>query len=485
MSLVLVLHSLLDDMLSSLDPAELEKLVGREGLHADLLSLRDEWREAYPRIFEPYLDAVREYARETGGDPRYAAMFKESQRARTIADRINQLRDAAIRGFGHLSTQRVPFEGPRLYELASRLSTLLTEAGLVLNQTTLGAGDPVSRKLIEDLAAKGIVDFIAAARPGSVDYHPVTRQVKRWVEARFRETVLAVPQKAQIAFLDVLRGVAYLYDSLLNDPKSPAALAGHGILNAASGEHAVWSKEKTVGARDTQQSLQETLGEQFPGQYLDALTGLKNKDYFLNELPRKLQKLRGNRTPLALLMMDIDHFKWVNDSLGHTRGDEVLKATAGMILDNIREGDLAVRYGGEEILIVVPSDMHTGIVLAERLRFAQETRVLAREGMQDIRRVGADGGQPCSTLSIGVADIGGIAELQKAVEKADKALYAAKRTRNTVVFVDKSGAFTTYTDYRRRAADRLAVLRGERQKHPRQCRGNEGPENDALRPVLL
>ena len=452
MGLVLVLHSLLDDMLSSLDPGALEKLIGREGLHDDLLALRDEWREAYPRIFEPYLDAVREYAREIGGDSRYAAMFKESQRARSLAERINQLRNTAIRGYGHLMTEREHVSGTGLYELAARLSVLLTEAGMVLNQTTLGAGDPVSKKVMEDLRARGIVDFIAASRTGTVDYHPVTRQVKRWVEARFRETVLAVPQKAQVAFLDVLRGVAYLYDTLLNDSKSPAAMSGHGIVNAGSAEHAVWNKERAVGARDAQQSLQATLGEQFPGQYLDALTGLKNKDYFLNALPGKLQKLRGSKTPLALLMIDIDHFKWVNDILGHSRGDEVLKATASMILDNIREGDLAVRYGGEEILIVVPSDMHTGIVLAERLRFAQEGKVLAREGMQDVRKVGKDGGQPCATLSIGVADIGGILDLQKAVEKADRALYAAKRTRNTVMFVDKGGAFTAYADYRRRAA---------------------------------
>ena len=104
------------------------------------------------------------------------------------------------------------------------------------------------------------------------------------------------------------------------------------------------------------------------------------------------------------------------------------------------------------MLIVVPSDMHTGIILAERLRFSQETKVLAREGMQDVRKVGKDGGQPCSTLSIGVADIGGIPDLQKAVEKADRALYAAKRSRNLVVFIDKGGAFISYADYRRRAA---------------------------------
>jgi len=136
-----------------------------------------------------------------------------------------------------------------------------------------------------------------------------------------------------------------------------------------------------------------------------------------------------------------------------SRGDEILKATAAMILDNIREGDLAVRYGGEEILIVVPSDMYTSIILAERLRFAQETRVLARGGMEDVRKVGQEGGEPCASLSVGVADIGGVLDLQKAVEKADRALYAAKKTRNSVMFVEKDGgAFTSYAEYRRRAA---------------------------------
>jgi diguanylate cyclase (GGDEF)-like protein len=453
MANVLVIHSLIDDMLSSIDPAALEKLVGREGLQADLVALRDEWRETYRRVFEPYLDAMRDYVRETGADPRYAAVFKDSQRARSLAERVNQLRSSTIKAFGHVMTERERVEGQKLYELAARLSVLLSESGMVLSQATLAAADPMSRKVMADLGARGFVDFVAAARPGTADYHPVTRQVKRWVEARFRETVLAIPQKAQVAFLDVLRGVAYMYEAFLNEPKSPAALAGHDIVGAGPAEHAVWNKERAVGARDSRQSLQATLGEPFPGQYLDALTGLKNKDYFLNELPKKLGQLRGNRSPLALLMMDIDHFKWVNDSLGHSRGDEVLKATAAMILDNIREGDLAVRYGGEEILIVVPSDMHTGIILAERLRFAQETRVLAREGMQDVRKVGKDGGQPCATLSIGIADISAVTDMQKAVEKADKAMYAAKRTRNAVVFMEKDGeALTSYADYRRRAA---------------------------------
>ncbi len=463
MSLVIVLHSILDDMLSSLDAYALEKIVGREGLAAEMVGLRDSWRDAYPKLFEPYLDAVGEFSRETGGNIRYALLFRESARARSIEEKINQLRARAIRHFGHVFTERDQFDGPKLYELAARLSPLLTEAGEAINQAALAAEDPVSRKVIADLRVHGIVDFVSSARTGTVDYRPVTRQIKRWIEARFRETVLEIPQKAQVAFMDAFRGVAYMYDSLLNEPTSPALRAGHSLVTASTADHEAWAREQSVGARDSMAALQATLMEQFPGQFVDALTGLKNKDYFLNELPRHLKRLRAHRAPLAFLMIDIDHFKWVNDALGHPRGDEVLQATAGMILDNVREGDLAVRYGGEEILIVVPSDLHTGIILAERLRFAQESRVLARDAMQDVRKVGEEGGAPCGTLSIGVAEVGGIVDVQKAVEKVDKALYAAKLGRNAVVFVDPEkgdkavGNLTSYTEYRKKAGSSPAL----------------------------
>jgi len=131
--------------------------------------------------------------------------------------------------------------------------------------------------------------------------------------------------------------------------------------------------------------------------------------------------------------------------------------------------------------------MHTGIILAERLRFAQETKVLKREGMQDVRKIGQDASQPCATLSIGVADIGTITDLTKAVEKADRALYAAKRTRNSVVFIEKGGdAFISYADYRRKASTRLgAPARGERLQHLGEPRRNAGAEADTFRPVFL
>ena len=457
MGTVIILHSLIDDMLSSLDPVGLERLVGREGFGEALVKIRDQWRESYPRVFEPYLDSIREFARETSVDARYAEMFRESQRARTVVEKVEHLRNAVVRGLGRLAIGRDRFEGPRIYNLAAQLSQLLTEAGTVLNQSTLTADDPLSRRVLDDLGKGGIVDYVAASKPGTVNYHPVTRQVKRWVEGRYRQSVIDIAPQSQVAFLDVLRGTAYLYESYVNDLDGPATLTAAGVVVSTSAEHAMWNKERAVGSRAAQRSLQATLGEQLPGRYRDALTGLKNKDFFLAELPRVLQEMRSRGLPLALLLVDVDHFRWVNDTLGHPRGDEVLAATAAMLRDNIREGDVAVRYGGGQILIVAPSDLHTAIILAERLRFAQEARVLSREAMQDVRRIGADRQQPCGTLSIGVAALGAVVDPAKAVDRVDRALYAAKKTRNMVVVIegDRAGGgetLTTYPAYRARTA---------------------------------
>jgi len=461
-ALLMVLHTILDDLLGSLEPYALEKIVGKEGVAARFIALRDSWQEAYLRFFEPYLEEIREYARETEGDPRFAKLFRESQRARSIEERINQLRNRAVRNFGHVITEREHFDGPKPFELAAQLSLLLFEAGSIINQATLSAEDPVRRRTVEDLAAYPIVDFALKSQTGSTEYRPIARQIKRWIEARFRESVSDIPHKAPVAFMDVFRGVSEIYEYLLNDPRSFVAQAGHGVTIASAEDRDVWTRERDARGRDSYQLLQETLREEFPGQFVDALTGLKNKDYFLIDLPRRLEKLRANRKSLTLLLIDIDHFKWVNDELGHPRGDEVLKASADMVLDGVREGDLPIRYGGEEILVVVPSNLHTGIILAERLRHAQESNIRNRKAMEDVRSIGDSRAQPCGTLSIGVADVTGILGLAKAVERADKALYAAKRTRNAVVFVDPGKEnlggepYSTYSEYRRRTNEQKA-----------------------------
>ena len=376
MGLIMVLHMVLDDMLSSVEPWALEKALAQEGIAEEFIALRDAWQDAYVRLFDRYVGEIRQYARESDGDPRSARLFRESAKARGMEERINQLRNAAIRNFGHVAAAHIAagrdgMDAPRLYELAARLADFAAEAGRAVGAADPSSGDPVRRRLAEQMASLTVVDFAARSQTGSTDYRPVTRQIRRWVEARHREAVSEIPRVAQVAFLNVLWGIAEVFSYLLNDPKSFAARAGHGVGVAGDEERGTWARERGMRGRESLDLLQAKLREDFPGQYLDGLTGLKNKDYFLAELPRQLDKLRVRRQPFTFLLIDIDHFKWVNDELGHSRGDEVLKTAAAGILDGIREGDLAVRYGGEEMLVVVPADLHTGVILAERLRSAQ------------------------------------------------------------------------------------------------------------------
>ncbi len=455
--LIMVFHSILDDLLSSVEPYALEVALGRETLAGELISLRRLWSDVYSRLFDPYLDEMREFAREIGGEARLVKMFRESQRARGIEERINRLRNRMIKGFGHVIMEPDHYEGPKLYELAARLSEMLSDVGQVVNQDLLGAEDPVRRKIAAELASRRLVDFVGRSQTSSPDYRPVTRQIRRWVEARYHESVLDIPQKAQVAFFDVFRGIADVYTYLLNDPKSFASAGGHGVFVASTAEAERWSRERSARGRGSLDTLQATLKEEYPGRYVDSLTGLRNKEYFLNELTKKLSKIKAQGKPLTFLMIDIDHFKWINDELGHPRGDEVLESTGQLILDNIREGDIGVRYGGEELLVVVPSDLHTGIILAERLRYAQEQEVSGHQSMADVHALESSNGEPCGTLSIGIADVTSVPDLARAVEKSDRAMYFAKRSRNTVAFLDPSkdqslgDPFTTYSEYRDRA----------------------------------
>jgi diguanylate cyclase (GGDEF)-like protein len=459
MGLVMIVHMIVDDLIDSVDGYALAKVLARDELGETVADLREEWKTAFDRLFEPYLDEIRQLSRETSGDPRYVKIFRESLRARSIEERANQLRNRAIKNFGHLVAAREVSDVPKLFELAERLNALLAEIGEGINPELIDAADPLRRKLFEDLGKTPVVDFENRTQVSSPEYRPVTRQVRRYIEARYRQTAERIPQISQVVFFDVFRGIADLYTYLLNDKKSFAAQAGHQLIVAGGEEKRAWILEKEERGRESLLLLQSRLTEDFPGQFVDELTGLKNKNYFVSELPAKLARLKAQGKPLTMLMIDIDHFKWVNDELGHQEGDGVLTETAGMILDNIREGDLAVRYGGEEILVVIPAELHTGIILAERLRFTQEQNLLLKGAFTGVKVIGDERKEPCGTLSIGVFDASGVKDPGEGVERADKALYAAKRTRNAVIFVDpgKENAggepYSTYTEYRRKAHD--------------------------------
>lgn len=152
----------------------------------------------------------------------------------------------------------------------------------------------------------------------------------------------------------------------------------------------------------------------------DTLTGLPNRRTFEETLGRDLARTTRTGLPLSLLVLDVDHFKAINDRHGHLAGDTVLVKVAKRLAEEVRQADLVARWGGEEFTIVLPE-----VGLAE----AMETADRLRTAVADLR-------DPVAiTCSIGVATFGVHGERAEAlVEAADRALYAAKRTgRNRVV----------------------------------------------------
>ena len=159
----------------------------------------------------------------------------------------------------------------------------------------------------------------------------------------------------------------------------------------------------------------------------DQLTGLYNRRYLSNHLERLIIKSVENDRPISLLVIDIDHFKVVNDSHGHDVGDEVLKEFARRLSSNVRGIDLACRYGGEEFVVAMPeTDEAFAYMVAERLR-------------QDVAeipfKVKTEEGELNITISIGITNWEGQGDnVDALLKRADQALYKAKRDgRNRVV----------------------------------------------------
>jgi diguanylate cyclase (GGDEF)-like protein len=155
---------------------------------------------------------------------------------------------------------------------------------------------------------------------------------------------------------------------------------------------------------------------------VDELTGLYNRRHMQAELTSLVERNRRAGEALTVLMVDIDHFKMVNDRYGHENGDVVLRATAGALRGCLRAGDVIGRWGGEEFLVLLPAtSLRAGQVVAQRLRTSIEANPVELSG----------GGLHSLTVSVGCAEASDL-DPASTVDHADQAMYLAKRTRNTV-----------------------------------------------------
>jgi diguanylate cyclase (GGDEF)-like protein len=165
----------------------------------------------------------------------------------------------------------------------------------------------------------------------------------------------------------------------------------------------------------------------------DALTGLFNRRYLDSTLDRELARCKRDGQPLALIMIDIDHFKQVNDTYGHQAGDQILFKLGTLLAGMARAGDVACRYGGEEFLLLMPTmPLDAAVVRAGELRTTFGEMVVP---FGEFRLK--------ATLSIGVSAYPGHGmSAEELIRHADKALYRAKHSgRNRVdVWIPKAGA---------------------------------------------
>ncbi len=156
----------------------------------------------------------------------------------------------------------------------------------------------------------------------------------------------------------------------------------------------------------------------------DPLTSLPNRRYFLEAASRELERLRRFKVPAAVVMLDIDHFKAINDTYGHAAGDEALRQVASVATAHLRAVDILARLGGEEFALLLPgTSEHGAMIVAERLRTALAEGPVHHEfGI---------------TASFGVAEVSGDdTGIDDALRRADAALYAAKHSgRNRVLGV--------------------------------------------------
>jgi len=160
----------------------------------------------------------------------------------------------------------------------------------------------------------------------------------------------------------------------------------------------------------------------------DQLTGLHNRRYMTGQLEALMRRAVQGGDPVALMVIDIDHFKKVNDSFGHDVGDEVLREFAVRLASNVRAVDLPVRHGGEEFVVVMPdTDVEDARRIAERIRLHVAGAPFSVQGGE--QQLGV-------TISIGVAATSGAQDTSNAlIKRADEAVYEAKSRGRNRVFV--------------------------------------------------
>ena len=333
---VVVLHEIVDRMLDSLNLEAVGRLVdplalGGVPVPQRLQDLRSQWALLHEVLLLRYLRELEDLDKQVSAlPPETAHRYLGSPAGRRSVEMINQLRNHLVRGYGQVALKvdrEELFRVPPLHSVTHELCELL--ARLVPERKHLGAQSPIP---LHRLQAPDLVQMPQSA---------LLNQISSWIQALpASERLLAEPQaEANRLFLEILHGTADLLDFLLNHESSP--LRGSAGRVQLAGE-----REKAIRAEIDQDRtpLRVELRRDF--EQVDRLTGLHSKNEYLRIAPTLFRQERLAGRELAMLVMDLDRFKIVNDSLGHEFGDGLLALAGRAVLACCREEDPAARFGG-------------------------------------------------------------------------------------------------------------------------------------------
>ncbi len=222
-----------------------------------------------------------------------------------------------------------------------------------------------------------------------------------------------------------------------NQGEAVSTVLGGLIIGNASGKGKLEAKDAEIGLVFSDLLASSLYNAQLLKQLndltiIDSLTCLYNRRHLINQLSAAMVRARRNRHALSIAMLDIDHFKTVNDTYGHMAGDRVLRRLGEMLKGDIRaEIDIPARYGGEEFIVIMPDiNAEQAVIAAERLRLRIENEPIDFNGIR-----------LHITCSIGVAefDASENENLERFIDRADIALYHAKKNgRNRVAAAPSS-----------------------------------------------
>ena len=255
------------------------------------------------------------------------------------------------------------------------------------------------------------------------------------------ETIIGRDEDAQLRLRD--QSISRMHAQILSDGSARSTVCDLGSTNGTLVE-SIQVGRIPIGLNDGDRihlgrtvvlkyTLQDDLEEEvhealYNGAIRDALTQVFNKRYLNQRLGEEIAFAHRHQSKLSMLVLDLDHFKAVNDTYGHNAGDAVLQVVADCLLEQVRTEDVVARFGGEEFVVLlrdIPSAQ--ALILAERLRAAIERLTVV-----------VDDAQIQVSASIGLATLHGVEDNAEGLfQRADQAMYRAKETgRNCVTVQD-------------------------------------------------